>query len=76
MHARRLQLQERMTRDIATDLNRVLGAAGVGVIVQARHLCMCARGVQKDGASMVTSVMLGCFRDRPEARAELLQLVR
>lgn len=76
MHARRLQLQERMTADIANDLERVLGATGVGVIVSAKHLCMCSRGVAKDGASMVTSVMRGCFMTKPEARAELLGLIR
>jgi len=75
MHARRLQLQERMTQGIADDLNRVLEPAGVAVVVRAQHLCMCARGVGKPGAVMVTSVMLGCFRDKPEARAELMMLV-
>lgn len=76
MHARRLQLQERMTRSIAADMTRVLKPAGVGVVVQAQHLCMCSRGVGKPGASMVTSVMQGCFREKSEARAELLSLLR
>jgi GTP cyclohydrolase IA len=76
MHARRLQLQERMTANIADDLERVLAATGVGVIVTAKHLCMCSRGVAKDGASMVTSVMRGCFMTKPEARAELMELIR
>lgn len=75
MHARRLQLQERMTRDIARDLNEVLRPEGVGVIVEAAHMCMCARGVSKPGARMVTSTVLGCFRDQPEARAELMSLL-
>ncbi len=75
IHARRLQLQERMTQAIADDLERVLDPAGVAVIVRAQHLCMCARGVGKAGASMVTAVMRGCFRKKPEARTELLMLV-
>lgn len=75
MHARRLQLQERLTHDIAHDLERVLHAAGVGVVVEAAHMCMCSRGVGKPGAKMVTSTVLGCFRDKPEARAELMSLL-
>jgi len=76
LHARRLQLQERMTQGIADDLARVLSPDGVAVVVRAQHLCMCARGVSKPGASMVTSVMRGCFREKLEARAELLALLR
>lgn len=76
MHARRLQLQERLTADVANDLERVLTPRGVGVIVEAVHHCMCSRGVSKPGASMITSVMRGVFRDKPEARAELMVLVR
>jgi GTP cyclohydrolase I len=76
MHARRLQLQERMTASIADDLERVLAPAGVAVVVEAQHLCMCARGVGKPGAAMVTSVMRGCFRNTPEARAEVMALIR
>jgi GTP cyclohydrolase I len=75
MHARRLQLQERLTRDVAADLLRVVDAAGVAVVVEATHLCMCARGVRRDGAQMVTSEMLGVFRDKPEARAEVMALL-
>jgi len=75
MHGRRLQLQERLTRDVAADLQNVLEPRGVAVIVEAQHLCMCARGVMKAGSSMVTSVMLGCFRDKPEARAEVMTLL-
>lgn len=75
MHARRLQLQERLTADVAGDLQRVLAPQGTAVVIRARHLCMCARGVCKPDAEMVTSVMLGCFRDKPEARAELLALI-
>jgi GTP cyclohydrolase I len=75
MHARRLQLQERLTAEVAADLTRVLAPVGVAVVVRAQHLCVCSRGVQKPGAEMVTSVMLGCFRTKPEARAELLALL-
>jgi GTP cyclohydrolase IA len=75
MHARRLQLQERMTEGIADDMMRVLGPVGVGVVVRAQHMCMCARGIAKPGAEMVTSVMRGCFREKPEARAELMTLL-
>lgn len=75
LHARRLQLQERMTRDIAHDLRRVTGTESVAVVVQAQHLCMVARGVRKDSTSMVTSEMLGAYRDKPEARAEVLMLM-
>lgn len=75
MHARRLQLQERLTRDVAHDLRSVVSAAGVAVVVEATHLCMCARGVRRDGAVMVTSEMLGVFRDKPEARAEVMALL-
>lgn len=74
MHARRLQLQERMTKGIASDLEQVLEAAGVAVTVRAQHMCMVARGVQKAGAEMVTSDVRGAFRTSPEARAELLAL--
>jgi GTP cyclohydrolase IA len=75
MHARRLQLQERMTEGIADDLARVLQPAGVGVVVRAQHMCMCSRGIGKPGSQMVTSVMRGCFREKPEARAELMTLL-
>lgn len=76
MHARRFQIQERMTRDIAADLERVLHAAGVAVVVKARHSCMEARGIRKAGAAMVTSALLGVFYDKPEARAEVMALLR
>ncbi len=76
MHARRLQLQERMTRDVASDLERVLGASAVAVVVRAQHLCMCARGVGKSGASMVTSDVRGAFREEASARAEVFALLK
>lgn len=75
MHARRLQLQERLTADVANDLQRVLAPLGAAVVIRATHFCMCSRGVNKPAAEMITSVTLGCFRDRPEARAELMALL-
>jgi GTP cyclohydrolase IA len=75
-HARRLQIQERMTHDIAKDLETHLAATGVAVIINASHSCMTCRGVRKAGATMVTSSMLGVFRDKPEARAEVMALLR
>ena len=74
--AHRLQLQERMTKEIAEALNGALVPKGVGVVVEARHLCMEMRGVQKPGGQMITSCMLGTFRKDPRTRAEFLQLVR
>lgn len=76
MHARRLQLQERMTSSIADDLQRCLEPVAVGVVVEAQHMCMCARGVEKPGAAMVTSVMRGSFREKPASRAELMAMLR
>ncbi len=75
MFARRLQIQETLTQQIAQTVMDVTGAAGVGVIVEAQHLCMAMRGVEKQHSSMKTSVMLGHFRDSPPTRAEFLQLV-
>ena len=76
MYARRLQIQETLTQQIANTVMDVTGAAGVGVIVEAQHLCMAMRGVEKQHSSMKTSVMLGNFRDNPPTRAEFLELVR
>lgn len=73
--SRRLQIQERMTRQIADSISSYLGAQGVAVVVRAGHSCMACRGVRKPGTEMVTSCMLGVFRDKPEARAEFLSLV-
>jgi GTP cyclohydrolase I len=70
--ARRLQVQERMTAQIANAIDEHLDAVGVGVVVQARHACMGCRGVRKPGAEMVTSALLGAMRDQPAARAEFL----
>ncbi len=74
--AHRLQLQERMTKEIAEALNEAVAPKGVGVIVEARHLCMEMRGVQKPGGQLVTSCMLGTFRRDARTRAEFLDLVR
>ena len=73
--ARRLQVQERMTRQIADAICDAINPQGVGVVIEARHLCMMMRGVEKQGASTVTSAMLGVFQKQP-TRAEFLALVR
>ena len=75
MYARRLQVQERMTRDVAETLQEVLDPRGVGVICEARHFCMMMRGVEKQHSGTVTSSMLGAFRNRKETRDEFLSLV-
>ena len=74
--AHRLQVQESMTREIAEALQRAIEPRGVGVVVEARHLCMEMRGVQKQGGHMMTSSMLGTFRKDPTTRTEFLELVR
>jgi GTP cyclohydrolase IA len=76
LHARRLQVQENLTKEIAETLQRVTNAVGVGVIIEAKHLCMMMRGVEKQNSSMTTSIMLGHFREDPRTRAEFLSLVR
>ncbi|MDP8980563.1 MAG: GTP cyclohydrolase I FolE [Acidobacteriota bacterium] len=73
--ARRLQLQERLTHQVAHTLMEVLEPHGVGVICEARHFCMMMRGVEKQHSGTVTSAMLGAFRNRKETRAEFLSLV-
>lgn len=75
VYARRLQIQERLTRQIAHALNEATAAAGVAVIIKARHLCMVARGVEKQHSDMVTSTMLGSFRTQEATRAEFFSLV-
>ena len=72
----RLQIQEQLTRQIAEALNSTLTPKGVGVVVEARHLCMEMRGVETPGGRMLTSCMLGTFRRDPRTRAEFLDLVR
>ena len=76
MFARRLQVQERLTSQIAQALMEHLEPRGVGVVVEARHLCMAMRGVEKQHSQTVTSAMLGEFRDNARARAEFLALIR
>jgi GTP cyclohydrolase I len=73
--ARRLQVQERLTQQIAQTLMEKIHPQGVGVIIEARHLCMMMRGVEKQNSVTVTSAMLGVFRDRKETRDEFLALV-
>ena len=73
--ARRLQIQERMTKQIAEAVEKAVGAKGVAVVVRAKHLCMVARGVQKQQSRMTTSAMLGAFRDNIETRTEFLRLM-
>jgi GTP cyclohydrolase I len=73
--ARRLQVQERMTTQIADAIQDAIAPQGVGVVIEARHLCMMMRGIEKQHSSTVTSAMLGCFRQK-ETRAEFLSLVR
>jgi GTP cyclohydrolase I len=75
MFARRLQLQERLTHQVAETLQDVLSPKGVGVICEARHFCMMMRGVEKQHSGTVTSAMLGGFRERKETRDEFLSLV-
>ena len=73
--ARRLQIQERLTRQIADAIQDAIAPQGVGVVIEARHLCMMMRGIEKQHSSTVTSAMLGCFRKK-ETRLEFLSLVR
>jgi GTP cyclohydrolase I len=74
-YAKRLQIQEKMTAQIADTLNDVLQPQGVGVILEAAHQCMSTRGVHKSGSTMVTSRMLGAFRNNPSTRREFLAIV-
>jgi len=76
MFSRRLQVQERLTKQIALAIYETLKPTGVGVIVEATHMCMTMRGVSKPGAETITSCMLGTFRDDPKTREEFLQLIR
>jgi GTP cyclohydrolase I len=76
MYARRLQIQERMTSQIAQAIEEKISPEGVGVIIEARHLCMQMRGVEKQHGQAVTSAMLGSFRHNKQTRDEFLSLVR
>ncbi|OLB89120.1 MAG: GTP cyclohydrolase I FolE [Chloroflexi bacterium 13_1_40CM_55_7] len=73
--SRRLQIQERLTTQIAETIQKAIQPQGVGVVIEARHLCMMMRGVEKQHSSAVTSSMLGCFRDEQETRTEFLSLI-
>ncbi|MAZ23730.1 MAG: GTP cyclohydrolase I FolE [Euryarchaeota archaeon] len=75
-HAKRLQNQERITKSIADDIEQHLSPLGCAVILEAQHGCMRCRGVRKQNAVMTTSAMRGVFFEKPEARTELLQLIR
>lgn len=75
MHAKRLQIQEKMTNDIAKDLQEVLKPLGVMVVIEAHHSCMGCRGVKKPNGVMTTSAVRGVFKDNPAARQEFLQLL-
>ncbi|OLO06453.1 GTP cyclohydrolase I FolE [Salinicola sp. MH3R3-1] len=75
MYARRLQIQENLTREIAEAVMQVTEARGVGVVIEAQHMCMMMRGVEKQNSSMTTSVMLGSFRKNQTTRQEFLMLV-
>ena len=75
MFARRLQIQENLTVQIAECVQELIGAKGVGVVIEAKHLCMMMRGVEKQNSSMTTSMMLGRFREDPRTRTEFLTLI-
>jgi GTP cyclohydrolase I len=76
MYARRLQIQEALAQQIASTIQEVTNAQGVGVIVEAKHMCMMMRGVEKQNSSMKTSAMLGTFRSHQATRTEFLTLLR
>lgn len=76
MFARRLQVQENMTREIADTIQDALNPKGVGVVVEGKHMCMMMRGVEKHQAKMVTSAMLGAFREDNKTREEFLSFIR
>jgi len=76
LFSRRLQIQENLTKEIAETVQSVTGASGVAVVIDAKHLCMSMRGVEKQNAAMRTSVMLGHFRSNHQTRAEFLSLIK
>ncbi len=75
IYARRLQIQERLTAEVASQISRSVDAQGVGVVMECRHLCMMMRGVEKQNSIMTTSTVLGSFHDNLETRTEFLDLI-
>jgi len=75
VYAKRLQIQEKLTAQVANTIQEVLEPQGIAVVIEAAHQCMTTRGVKKPGVTMVTSKMLGCFRDNPETRREFLSII-
>jgi GTP cyclohydrolase I len=76
MYSRRLQVQERLTTEVAGALDRVLRPRGVAVVMEAQHLCMLMRGIQKQNSYAISSAMVGEFESDPKTRAEFMQLIR
>jgi len=76
MYARRLQVQERLTHQIASELNEALNPLGTAVVIEAQHMCMMIRGVQKQSSKAITSAVLGVFRDDPSTKAEWMSLLQ
>ena len=76
LFARRLQIQERLTNQIASAIQQKISPLGVGVVIEARHMCMVMRGVENQGSQTVTSAMLGAFRENVQTREEFLSLIR
>lgn len=76
MYARRLQIQENLTHQIAEAIAEITNAYGVAVVIEAKHMCMMMRGVEKQQSTMITSVMLGAFRENARTRAEFLSLIK
>ncbi len=75
MFSRRLQIQERLTEEIAFAIKDAINADGVGVVIEARHLCMMMRGVEKQNSTLITSSVLGVFRENPATRQEFMSLI-
>ena len=75
VHAKRLQIQEKLTQEVASAIQTSLQPRGVGVVIECTHECMTTRGVHKHGVKMVTSCLLGCFRDDPSTRREFLSMI-